>query len=804
METLRKDLLHAWRQLWRQRLTAAVVILTLGVGIGGVTTVYSFIRHILLVSQSADDPERVVMVWTISRAEGGGRSLVSVPDFLDWRRDAASFEQLAALSAGGCTLGTGRDATPLPCARVSGGFFEALGARPARGRALSSTLAAQPEPEVVLSDSAWRRRFGADPALLGRTITVDGQVYGVVGIMPPRWTFPGSVELWLPLPLDAGRADRGERVLTAIGRLRPGVPSSQANAELATLAKRLSEDHRATNAGFGVDVATFRDEALDGQSLLVLGLLGGVVAFVLLIACTNVAHMLLAQAASRRKEFAVRAALGAVRGRLIRQLLVESALVGLLGGGLGLVFAAVLRGLLRARFAVSLPMLNDVALDARVLLFTLAASLATALVFGLAPALAASRLDLVEDLREGGRTPAATRRRARDLLVIGEVGLAVVLLILAGLMLQTLIAFQRVELGFRPERLLTFQLRAPEARYADPGRAAAAFEELRRELGTQPGIEGAASVSRLPLAGSKRNPTRTLEIEGRPLEAEAGDRPWAVDVTVSPSYFEVLGIPLRRGRTFGDGDSDGGQPVAVVSEAMAARYWPGAEAVGQRVRLGGADEGAWITVVGVVADVRNDDVDSPPVPQLYLPLAQHPRRQMGFLVRTAGDPVAWLGPVRGVVAAAGHDDAIHDIQTMEQVVRDDLEGTRILVAILALFAFGALGLAAAGIFGVVSHTVSQRTHEIGVRLALGALPRGVVSMIVTGAVTRALLGAGLGLLVGLAAARALASVLYGVGAQTVGVFAGSAALLALAALLASLVPAMRAARIDPNVALRCE
>jgi putative ABC transport system permease protein len=807
MSSFWPDLVHGLRYMGRHRLVTAVVIATLAIGIGGVSAVYSFVNYMLFDSVAVAAPDRVVMVWSASRAEGGSRSLASMPDFADWSRESTRLEQMSAVAGGSCTLGTQEDlASTSSCARVTASFFPLVGVPAARGRTFGAEeLKPGAPPVAVISHAAWQRRFAAAPNVVGSVVAVDGRAHTIVGVMPRGFAFPSGTDVWLPQPPEAGPFDRGERSVVVMGRLRGGASLPEAQAEMSTLAQRLERDHPASNGGWGVALVSLQDESLDGQAMVVLVLLGAVVAFVLLIACGNVAHVLLAQAAARRKEFAVRAALGARPARMVGQLFLESALLAVLGGGAGLLVATALRQVLRSRFAGSLPMLNDVAVDGRVLAFTVTVSLGTALLFGLMPALAASRPNLAEDLKEGGRSPAASRRRVRDLLVVGEVGLAVVLVAVTGLMINTLVAFEHIDLGFRPERLLTFQLQAPESRYPEPAGAAGVYDDVLRQIAALPGVERAAAASRLPLAGSKRNPNRALAIEGRPVDATAGDQPWAVDVVVTPAYFDAIGIPLRGGRVFAESDGPDAPPVAVISETTARRYWPGADAVGQRLQLGGG-EGAspWISVVGVVADVRNDDVDAPPVPQIYLPLAQSPRRQMSMLVRSLGDPLSAIGAVRQAMAAAGQDEAMRDIQTMEAVVRGDLESTRVLVLLLKIFAAVALILAAVGIYGVLSHSVEQRVHEIGVRMALGARPGDVLRMVIVRSLVLTLVGEAAGLVLAAFLRRGLASVLYQGGGAYLAVFAGGAAILGAVALLASLLPAWRASRVPPLVALRYE
>lgn len=804
MSSLWQDLSHGLRRLIHHRLVTVVVVATLALGIGGVSAIYSFVNFMLFDALQVKDAERVVMVWSAARSEGASRSLASMPDFVDWKRTTTGLDGLSAIVSANCAVGTRAEAVTLACARVTPSFFPLLGVRAFLGRSFDERqLTPEAAPVLVLSYTAWRRHFAGNPAVVGSSVTVDGQARVVAGVMPRGFAFPPGIDAWLPQLPEAGPLDRGERSVMVVGRLRAGTSEAAAQAQLSSVAQQLEREHPTTNAGWGVDLVSLRDESLDAQAGTVLILLGGVVVFVLLIACGNVAHVLLAQAAARRKEFALRAALGARSRRLVGQLFAESALLAVIGGAAGLLVAAVLRHLLRARFAGSLPLLDDVVVDGRVLAVTLIVSLVTALLFGLMPALSAARPDLVEDLKAGGRSPAASSRKVRDLLVVGEVGLAVVLVVLTGLMVRTLVAFEHVELGFRPERLLTFELPAPASRYPEPTQAVAAYDDALRAVASAPGVQSVGAASRLPLAGSKRNPNRAIVIEGR-RAAASGDQPWAVDVTVTASYFDAIGIPLRAGRVFSESDRPDAAPVAIVSETMARRYWPDHEAVGQRLQLEATESAsAWITVVGVVADARNDDVDAPPVPQLYLPLAQHPRRAMSIVARSVGEPLAVIGAVRQALALAGQEESMHDVQTMEGLVRADLESTRVLVLLLKVFAGVAIVLAAVGIYGVLSHAVSQRVHEIGVRMALGARPWDVVRLVLTRSLMLTLAGEVVGLLAAAALRRGLASVLYNVGSHLF-VFAGAAGLLALVALVASLVPAWRAAAVTPVVALRCD
>jgi len=537
-----------------------------------------------------------------------------------------------------------------------------------------------------------------------------------------------------------------------------------------------------------------------------MALLMGVVFAVLLIACANVANLQFARAASRQKEIAVRLALGAGRLRLIRQLLTENLLLALLGGAGGILLAMWGMSLVHARYASAIPTLNDVVINGRVLGFTMLLALLSTLIFGLAPALRASRSDLHEALKEGGRSGAVSRRgaRTRSALVVAEISLALVLLVVAGLMIRTIIAFEMIEPGFDPDNLLSMRVSLPERDYDTEQKTRDFFQQAIPQIAAQPGVKSVGAISRLPLAGSRRNPNRSITIEGRPAPG-ANDKPWAVELTVSPSYFEAIGIPLHRGRQLSLQDSTDAPRVSVISDTMARKYWSGDDPLGKRIRLESAEASdRWITIVGVVGDVRNDDVDAPPLPQLYLPHAQNPLREMSLIVRTAGDPLSTAAAVRGSVWTIDRNLPVYEVATMKQLFFDDLAGVRIIVELLGAFAALALILAAVGIYGVMSYSVAQRTNEIGIRLALGAQARDVLRLIVRQGMKLVIVGVMIGLIGALALTRVMNSLLYGVSATDPITFTGVAATLAAVALLACWIPARRATKVDPMVALRCE
>jgi putative ABC transport system permease protein len=800
------DLRYALRSLLRNPGFTAVAVLTLAIGIGANTVVFSYVNALLLAPLPARDPDRVVAIFSVNQALGVDRTVVSVPDFDDWRERARSL-RLAAVAPAAFNVSDAGENRRVRASRVTADYFGVMGIVPARGRTFTKAEETSGSAVVILSDEFWRRDFGGDPIVIGRRVRLDEEPFTIVGVLPARWRFPGIPDLWVPLEADRAGADRGQRALFVFGRLARGATLGQTQTEMSAVAAGLAREHPATNKGWDARAVPIADFFRPDAMRLAWTALFGAVLAVLTIACANVASLMLARAAARQREFAVRAAIGGSRFRIVRPLMAESLMLALAGGALGLVLAAWGIDLLRALFPPNIGFLQEIGIEWKVVFFTAATSLGAAVAFGVFPAFHAGRMSVADWLRAGGlRGATPGRRRAQRALVAAQVAMALVLLVVAGLFTRAIVRLQQVEMGFATERVLAMTIALPATAYPEDARAAAFFRDLLARVRALRGVRAAGAASRLPLAGSRFNPRRSLFVEGR--ESSRGpDLPWAIDVVVTPGFFEALEIPLRHGRLVADADSPDSAPIAVVSETMARRYWPGEIPLGRRFKWSGdTSDAPWIRIVGVVGDVRNDDLGQPPVPQVYLPHAQAPTRTMSLAIAAASDPLALAGPVRRGLAAVDATQQAYDLKTMEQIVREDMGGDPVFVAALAVFAALALLLAAVGIYGVVAYTVSQRTREIGVRLALGATSNDVVRF----AARHGLWPVAIGLLVGLAAALAVARALRSllaearVSATDPVAFGGVLAALAIAAAVASLLPARRAARVDPVAALRAE
>ncbi len=807
-----QDLRFGARMLFKHKSFTIVALLTLALGIGVNTTVYTYINAVMNRIITFAEPDRVVFVWSSNRASEALQNPVSELDYLDWRAQTESFSSLAAFSGDTRTL-TG-DGVPerVSSLRVTPNFFPTLGIQSERGRVfLPDEDRAEASRVVVLGHQFWQRRFAGDPNIIGQTIVLDGATVTVIGITPADFRFYEESDVWEPLVFTPQQADRNRRALIVVGRLNPGVTEAQAAAELDGVTARLAEQFPTTNAGWNAQVLGVREVLWGPEGRLAFTLLMGVVLAVLLIACANIANLQLARAAARQKEVAVRLALGAHRWRLIRQLLTENLLLALGGGvfGMGLAYWGI--KLVNAKYGSVLPLLNEAVIDGRVLGYTTLLVLIAVLAFGLAPAWQATRPVLNEALKEGGRGAAQGPRahRMRKGLIVAEIALSLMLLVVAGLMIRTVINFQRVEPGFETSQLLTLRVALPERDYGTDEQVRDFYRRVQSELQTQPGIQAVGAINRLPLAGSSRNARRTLAIEGRPV-ADPNDKPWAIDLVVTPGYFEALGIWLRAGRTLTAQDSATAQRVAVISETMARKYWPNGDALGQRFKLersAAADNQAavdWVAIVGVVNDVRNDDVNNPPLPQIYFPHAQQPVRELSIAVRTAGAPLDFIAAVRQAARNVDPKLPVFEVRSMDQLLFEDLAGSSIVAELLGVFALLALALAAVGIYGVMSYSVAERTNEIGVRLALGAQRRQVLVLVLKHGAKLTALGIGIGLLGALALAQLVKSLLFGIGATDPLTFTAITLVLAGAALLASYIPAQRATRINPLVALRRE
>jgi putative ABC transport system permease protein len=798
-----RDLRYAFRSLRHDPVFALTAILTLGLGIGANVAIFSVVSAVLLRPLPFEQPDRLIRVWGLHAQIG--QETASLPDFLDWRAQARSFAGLSALSNTRFTLNGAGEPEMIRGAFVTADFFRTLGVAPLRGRTFVAGEDTRAEAGVVvLGEDLWRRRFGGDPAVVGRTIQLNGKTYDVVGIVPASARIHGPVDAWAPLAIDTVLNRRSD-FLHVIGRLAPGASVERAREELTTVARRLAERYPDTNTGWSVDVLPLRDSMVGPvRTALLLFMLA--VGLVLLIACANMANLMLARAAAREHELVIRTALGASRRRLIRQFLTESALLALAGGGLAVVLAAWAVQGLGALDPGTLPRANEVGLDGRVLAFALVLSLTSGLGLGFAPALRLAGDAIAGGVRHGGRAVSGgpALRRIRSALVLGEVALAVVLLIGAGLLIRSFDRLLRVEPGFRTDGLLTARVLLPRTSYGEDAKQVAFLQQAVDRLAALPSVGSAAVVSAAPLGDAP--PYVAFAIQGRP-EPEPGVVQDVELLSASPSYFGTLGIPLLQGRLFDQTDRAGSPPVALLNQAAVRRYFGGRRPLGARITFDEpADTAAqWMTVVGVVGDIHHASLGEPPYPQAYLPVAQSPGRWMVLVARTRGrDPLALSPALRQVVAGLDPTLALSGIVTMEQRIASTTARPRVSALVLGSFATTALLLAAIGIYGVVSHGVVQRTRELGIRMALGAQAQDVLRLVLRQGLAPVLAGLGLGLVAAATASRVLRGLLYGVDGTDPATYAAVMVFLAAVALAASWLPARRAARADPVEALRNE
>jgi predicted permease len=806
MDTLRQDLVYALRRLRQAPGFALIAIATLALGIGANSAIFSVVHAVLLRPLPYEQPDRLVEVaqtW-----KGNFTGVYSPQNFLDTAAQAQSFEAMAAIDGGGATL-TGRGApTRIEAAEVSASFFEVLRVRPALGRAFSAEQNETGHTKVaVVGNDLWRRRFGADPGLVGQTVQLNREPYRVVGVAPAGFAYPEGVEIWTPIEYDTRfrTQSRGAWYLGAIGRLKPGVSVARAREEVEMIAARLAREYPDANEGVGGDLLPLQ-EGMVGSSRPALLVLFGAVGLVLLIACVNVANLLLARVAARETELAVRSALGAGRGRLVRQLLTESAVLGLLGGAAGLLLASLSLDTLLGLNPQGLARLGEVQVDRAVMAFALVLSVATGLLFGAFPALHTTRHATAQALREGSRgllTGHGGRLRAG--LVVGQMALAMVLLAGAGLLIRSFAQLRRVDPGFRTESALTLRLSLPDMAYGTEPQRGAFFEELRTRLSSLPGVREMGAVAGLPLAGTRF--TISFEVEGRPKLPPAQQPSMEVRVA-STDYFKTMGIPVKRGRGFERLDGPEARQVVLLSESAVRRYFPGEEALGQRITLGlGREEGRprpGGEVVGIVGDVKESGLSKDAPPTIYLAYAQLPTSTIDVVLRTAVSPRALVPSVEAAVHGLDPDLPIARMRTLEEVVGRSVSEPRFYMVLLGAFAAVALLLAALGIFGVMSYAVVQRSREIGIRVALGAHPADVRRMVLGRAFLLVGMGVGLGLLGAMALSRTVRSLLFNLSPTDPVTLGGVALLLTAVALLASYLPARRATRVDPLVALRSE
>lgn len=799
-----QDLRYNFRVLRKTPGFTAVIILTLALGIGATTAIFSVVNVILLRPLPYDNPDQLVVVWGTQPQLNTAPS--SPADFLDVKRRNHVFDQIAAYQARSFNLTGLSDATRLRGAVVSTEVLPLLGIKTAFGRGFL------PEEDrlgnnqvVILSYGLWQRSFGSDPHLIGRRLTLNGQDHTVIGILPPDSQFLNWAELWVPLAFSGNQENlRDTHTLNVIARLKSGISLEQAQAEINSINNQLQQEHPETNTGIGMKLVPLREQIV-GDIRPMLFVLLGVVGVVLLIACANVANLLLSKAAVRQKEISIRIALGANRWRVIRQMLTESAFLALAGGVLGLLIALGSVKLLIAYGPSNIPRLKEISVDAGVLVFTLLLSFLTSVIFGLMPAFQASQPDLNESLKEGGRTSSARgvySERQRILLVISEVALALVLSIGAGLMVRSFLSIQKINPGFNPQNVLSMKITLPESKYPEGRQRVAFYQQILERVKTLPGVLSVGAITDLPLTGP--GSSTSFSIKGRPSENK---NPLTEYRVITPDYFPTMGIPLLRGRYFNATDGEKHSGIVIINETMARRFFPNQDPIGNHLALSGPPDER--EIVGVVSDVKDYGLDAEVKPESFIPYYQNSPPYLHYssltmVIRAAADPENLIEAVRGEVRSIDQDQPIYNIKTMQQVLFDSVAQRLFNMFLISTFSVVALILAAVGVYGVLAYSVAQRTHEIGIRMALGAQPRDVLKLIVGQSMTQALIGVAIGLVAAFALTRVMSSLLYGVSPLDPATFAGVSILLTMVALTASYIPARRAARINPIVALRDE
>ena len=812
METLLKDLRYGLRSLLKHPGFTAIAVITLALGIGANTAMFSVINAVLLRPLPYHDPGRLVTIWEESPERDLYQLPISYANYRDWVDQNHVFEQISAYTFTNLNLTGAGEPARLSTVRTSANLFSLVGATPRLGR----TFLPEEDKEggnrvVILGHALWQSRFASDPAIIGKSLTLNNQSHTVVGVMSPNFQFPvgfgylGKVlndptDLYVPIAATGDEARRGNYSFFALGRLKPGVTIDQARAEMTTIERRLEQQYPEGNTGIGVSLIPTQEQTVKEIRPALLVLLGAV-AFMLLIACANIANLLLARAASRQKEIAIRTALGASRLRVLRLLLTESLILSLAGGLLGLLLAFWGTDALMALTPDNIPRLNEVGVDARVFGFTLAVSLVTGIFFGLIPAIHASKPDLNEALKEGSRGAmgSSAGKRTRNVLVAVEVALSLVLLIGAGLMIKSFARLQQMNLGFNPEKVLAVTLTLSNSRYPEERQQAAFFQETLNRLQSLPGVQSAGATTALPLtlelSGSD------FRIEGHP-EPEAGKELIIHTRSVSPGYFGTLGIRLLKGRDFSDRDKSDAPRTAVINSELARIYFLNEDPLGKRITF---DDGqSWISIVGVIGDVKQLGLDSSAKPEVYFPYLQVSEPSMSLVARTVSDPLSLAAAVKNQIQTIDKDLPIDEAKTMQQLLAESISGRQFNMLLLTIFALVALVLAVVGIYGVMSYTVTQRRHEIGIRVAIGAQSRDVFRMVIGQGMRLAIIGVAFGLVGAFGLTRLMTSMLFGVEPTDPATFVTIAVLLTVVALVACYIPGRRATKVNPLVALRYE
>ena len=798
------DLRYGGRLLLRSPGFTFIAVAALAIGIGANTAIFSVVNTLLIQRLPYAEPEHLAVVWEHNLPRDRKNNVASPGNFIHWREMNQVFDELAAVSLTFNVTITGHgDPFEVPFQYVTAEFFPVLGVPPTLGRPITREEDRPGSRAAVISHRLWRNRLGGDPDILSRGLTIQGQRHTVVGVMPPGFAFlDKTVDVWLPVGFPAeARTPRG-RWLATVGRLKPGVTFEQAQRDMTRVAGELTTMFPDFNTGWTARVVPMREQ-LTGDIRPALLVLLGAVAFVLLIACANVANLLLARATARQRELAVRAALGAGRRRLVRQLLAESLVLSVAGGVAGLALAWWLLQVLRAFVADRIPVygLDAVGIDGTVLAFTTAIAVLSGIFFGLVPAFSAAGASLSDALKEGGRTGSAARgKRARSAFVVLEIALALVLLVGAGLLVRSFARVMAVDTGFDQERTITMRVSVPQSRYGEPTLRVQFYDRLLERIAGLPGVEAAGAISFLPLDGL--GSATGFEVVGAPMPA-AGEEPVTDVRVIADDYFAAMGVPLVRGRLFEADWAADAQNRVIVNETLVRQHFPGVDPIGRRIKVSWNDDRE-DEIIGVVGDVRQAELETAARPTIYWPYPRNAYGAMTLTVRTANDPTGIIGSARGILRELDPDLALANIQTMDEVVSRSVAQRRLTMMMLAIFAGAALLLAAVGIYGVIAYSVTQRTQEIGIRMALGAPRAAVLRMVIGQAVTLA----GVGILLGAASAvllaRLMTDLLFGIEPFDTPTFVAVAAGLALVALLASYVPGRRATRVDPVVALRAE
>ena len=807
METFWQDLRFGVRQLLGKPGFTLIAVLSLALGIGANTAIFSLVDAVLLRPLPFHQPERLAIVWEDATRVGFPRNTPAPANYVDWKAQNQTFEDMAALSWGNYALTEEGEPEKVESQEVTANFFGLLGVKPLLGRTFTSEEDKPGANRVVLvSYGLWQRRFGGDPALVGKELLLEGRKHTVLGVMPPGFQFLSKeTGLWVPIAFTPEQlANRGGHYLTVLARLKPGVTFAQARADIANVTRRINQEHPTHGFELGSVVISLREQ-LAGDVRPALLVLLVAVGFVLLIACANIANLLLARGAARYREIAVRTALGAGRGRIIRQLLTESVLLAVAGGVTGLCFAWLSFSFLKQIIPDAMALNAGVRLDVRLFGFTLMLSLVTGVIFGLVPALQAAKVDLNEALKQsGGRTGTGTgQHRLRSALVVAEIALALVLLVGAGLLIQTFLKLRALDIGVNPENVLTLRTSLPRSKYGELPKRTAFYQQVLERVRALPGVVGAGYTTAVPLTW--KGGTNGFTIEGQPQGAgqDANSR------QASVGYMETMEMKLRQGRFFNEHDDAQAQPVAIINETMARQYWPGENAVGKRFKLGGTDSTRpWVAVVGIIGDVKEMGLEAPAKAEFFFPYQQMPETLWNMprdlTVRTTGDPLSLVPAVRQAIWAVDPAQPVSNIRTMGEVVGEEVAQRRIGMTLLAAFAALALLLSSLGIYGVLSYAVTQRTQEIGIRMALGADRQDVLRLVMADGLRLTTAGIVIGLGVSFALTRLMKSLLFGVSVSDPVTLIGVTFLLTAVALLACYVPARRAAKVDPLIALRYE